>query len=129
MELTVADGVTIINKGEAFRKSVRQALDVWARLCPHEVRQFASDSRAMKQQKLDNNGYWIGDDGKRDTDCATLAITPEFPEMLLGMSSFQTNFLYGVPCGTGDKLWRLDKDLNRIFKEELSCGILSPMRV
>lgn len=122
-------GVHIHNKGEAFRKSVRQALDVWARVRPHEVRQFVRDCRGMKQQRLDSKGYWIDDSGHRDTDCATLSITPPFPEEILGMSSFQTQFLYGVPCGTGDKLWRIDPAMNKIFKDELACGILSPMKV
>jgi hypothetical protein len=121
--------VHIHNKGEAFRRSVRQALDIWARERPMEVRQFVTDCKAMKSRKLDDKGYIVGDSGKRDTDIAYLAITPEYPETILGMSPFQTKFLWGVECGTGDKLWRLDLSLNRIFKDELACGILSPMRV
>lgn len=119
----------IINRGEGFRKKVRQALDVWASVKPREVRQFVSDCKAMRQQKLDTNGYWIGSDGKRDTDTATLGITPPFVEAILGQSEFSTMMLYGSPCGTGERLWRLDPVNERIFKEELACGILSPMTV
>lgn len=121
--------VTIINRGEGFRQKVRQALDVWARVKPHEVRQFVRDCKALRQQKLDTNGYFVTDSGKRDTDQAMLGITPPFVDIVLGQSEFTTQFLYGVPCGTGERLWRMDPQNDRIFKEELACGILSPMKV
>lgn len=121
--------ITIINKGEGFRTKVKQALDVWARVRPEEVAQFAKDCGKLKQQRLDSKCYWVDETGHRDTDNATIAITPRFPEMLLAMSEFSTQMLYASPCGTGERLWRQDEDLNRIFKSELACGILSPMRV
>ena len=103
--------------GDAFRRKVRQALDLWVKLRPHEARAFVRNCRRMREQSV-----------KKDRDLWSALSMPSWPVEVLRQSEWSTQFQYGVPCGTGDRLWDSKQDLQDIFLSEMPEAALSDRR-
>jgi hypothetical protein len=98
--------LSVTISGEAFREKVLQALDYWAKNRPAEARQFVRDCKERRDRT------------ELSKDIKPAFTAPSFVVDLLRNSEWQTKFAYGTPCGTGNKLWDSDPELQDIF---MSC--------
>src|SRR5690349_1463520 len=112
--------VEILIRREGLLTKIRQALDVWAKERPWEVR----DAARLMQQMRDRRHNSMGKDEEGDVCMGKI---PGFVYDILGMSEFETNMLYGSPCGTGNKGWFDADGVPDLFFSEFQIGKMTTM--
>lgn len=113
----------IVVTHEAFLKKFRAACQLWKTAMPHDYRVFVEAIRKDRDLLRNRSGT-----SHEDGDLAYNGALPNFVVNVLRMSEWQTNFQYGVPCGTGDPMWDIDPKLYRAAMREFLIGKVSHSR-
>lgn len=113
--------VDVVVRGAGLTAKIRQALDLWARERPWEVRDAARLMHQMRQRRRDSQGHDADGD-------VCMGKVPSFVLDVLGMTEFQTKFMYGVPCGTGNKGWFDGDGVPELFFSEFQIGRMTDMQ-
>lgn len=112
--------VEVVVSGQGLQTKIRQALDLWARQRPWEVRDAARLMQQMRERRHNTQG-------KDEDGDVCMGKVPGFVYDVLGMSEFQSQFMYGVPCGTGSKSWFDADGAPELFFSEFQIGKMTSM--
>lgn len=111
----------VLIRGAGLLTKIRQGLDLWARERPWEVRDAARLMKQLRERRHNSQGK----DAEGDV---CMGKVPGFVLDVLGMTEFETTFLYGVPCGTGNKGWFDADGVPELFFSEFEIGKMTDMR-
>lgn len=107
---------------EQFVTKLRAVFDLWKKTRPAEVRGYLESCRQARDEFRTKEGW--------DRERAGLlhGRVPEFIAQTLRMTEWETNFMYGVPCGLGMRSWDTDPHLYQLFLSEMPESRLSSLR-